>query len=566
MFGRTPLKLTRFARTLLDDKDAASARATLDAASASHLSDTLDPNKGDALIGFRQSGTGAVARTVHDKLGEFVSVKDFGALGDGVADDTAAIQAAIDVMAASGGGIVRFPQGNYKVTSLVLKANVSLVGQMSIAGTTSDGVWLLGTPGYDVITIDTPAVAGASTTNMSIDGVSISGGDRGIVSYEQTVWLAIRNLRISGPAFECIHVKGFMQELYLEHVDLLGGTYGYRQEAVTGPVTGANSLLDKSLFLHVRASGQSEEGIRIEAVNLNSVTLLRVTCNNTGKHGLYVDAGVNQLQIIDPNFEAIGFVDQGKSVRSTGSIAAGSDTLTVATTSFQDGDILTIAGAGDFGRDLTATVIAGGGTTTLTLDVLASTSVTDAEVINDKYDCIHLNNTNGSNSGITIIGMLGTDGAQNAYTRYGINNRTGGQVQVIGCNPARPVYDPSLGVKVFGGQVNHRTPSIDIYNFLHTSLPERGEKGIIGSPRGGDLIIGLEDSNANGTGTIGVLQVRMHDANRSRLLQVNGEVPPTDMTVMAVGWFDGTSYRFDRVLVGPADSGGTGYRILRVPN
>lgn len=69
--------------------------------------------------------TGAVAENVAAKLAQTVSVKDFGAVGDGVTDDTAAIQAALD----SGSKTVVFPEATYKVTSsLMLNAAQCLLG------------------------------------------------------------------------------------------------------------------------------------------------------------------------------------------------------------------------------------------------------------------------------------------------------------------------------------------------------------------------------------------------------------------------------------------------------
>lgn len=69
------------------------------------------------------------------------SVKDFGAIGDGIADGRKAIQAAIDDVAQSGGGVFFFPVGTYKLTiytppvgqfpwhrALTIKSNVSVQG------------------------------------------------------------------------------------------------------------------------------------------------------------------------------------------------------------------------------------------------------------------------------------------------------------------------------------------------------------------------------------------------------------------------------------------------------
>lgn len=70
--------------------------------------------------------TGAVARLISDGFGDYVSVKDFGAVGNGVADDTTAIQTAIN----SGVKTIFFPPGSYLVSSTITLSNTGarLVG------------------------------------------------------------------------------------------------------------------------------------------------------------------------------------------------------------------------------------------------------------------------------------------------------------------------------------------------------------------------------------------------------------------------------------------------------
>lgn len=94
-------------------------------------------------------------------LSRMVDVYQFGAVGDGVADDRAAIQAAIDYVSAAGGGIVYFPQGTFRLAATLTPAtNVKLLG----AG---PGVAVLTGVGINAIT--------TTTASVDVEGLEFNG-------------------------------------------------------------------------------------------------------------------------------------------------------------------------------------------------------------------------------------------------------------------------------------------------------------------------------------------------------------------------------------------------------
>ncbi len=80
-------------------------------------------------VEYTVSGTGAIARTVSQRLGEVVSVKDFGATGSRGTDAGAAISAAL----AAGASFVYIPAGDYDLDTAVVAQTDAIVSASPLA-------------------------------------------------------------------------------------------------------------------------------------------------------------------------------------------------------------------------------------------------------------------------------------------------------------------------------------------------------------------------------------------------------------------------------------------------
>jgi Pectate lyase superfamily protein len=87
-----------------------------DYATTTPIASKLAAPSGSALVGDIASGAGAVARTQQKVNRDVVSVKGYGALGDGTTDDSTAFQSAVNALPATGGTIL-VPDAAYVVNT-----------------------------------------------------------------------------------------------------------------------------------------------------------------------------------------------------------------------------------------------------------------------------------------------------------------------------------------------------------------------------------------------------------------------------------------------------------------
>ena len=234
--------------------------------------DTLNGSNATAIT-YNQGGTGAQDRTLTSKLQDTVSVKDFGAVGDGVADDTAAIQAALNASKN-----VYFPDGVYLVSSWttfsITTAKTKLFGSGAIKGDgTTSFLKVLATTEISGLTIRdfTNAVINESTDSGTVDNLFI---------HDCTFRDNNRHIDIERPLTNARIVNNFFKNTLEGYAINIGRNVYSEQD------TWQNIVIDGNNFNDVNSSG-SNNAAAVLIYGRNAVvsnnTIVDVQSSGTGE-------------------------------------------------------------------------------------------------------------------------------------------------------------------------------------------------------------------------------------------------------------------------------------------
>ena len=254
-----------------------------DSALRTDLADTTVALAGARLVGFRQTAATSVARTALAKMRDVVSVKDFGAVGDGVNDDTAEIQAAVNAAAT-----VTIPSGTYKITSSItvpsgttVMLDENAVIDMTTAANSTDAFNTSGTFGTAYNLTANTTSFGTTITVSTADSANFAAGD----------WVQVFSTEVFDPGWTD---SPFGEIAYVDSVNtgtgvitlaapLQGGTY---KTANTAQVRKCNFTTNVNIiggrFLGSTSVGSAHTAVRFAVgFNCHARSLYTQSCEQT---------------------------------------------------------------------------------------------------------------------------------------------------------------------------------------------------------------------------------------------------------------------------------------------
>ncbi|WP_372743177.1 glycosyl hydrolase family 28-related protein, partial [Neptunomonas sp.] len=191
------------------------------AQTANALAGTIDA----ANVSYTPAGTGAVATNVKARLDQIVSVKNFGAVGDGVTDDTAAIQAAFNSVTTKGAAVY-FPAGTYLIKNqlTITDKPIKLIGDgMYVSkllwgsAATADGILFTQTQDIYTVTInDLTFLTQKAAVGTAIKVVMTGQESGGVVQDRLKPRVIIRDVVAKGNT--AVNVDGFSLGIHLVDV------------------------------------------------------------------------------------------------------------------------------------------------------------------------------------------------------------------------------------------------------------------------------------------------------------------------------------------------------------
>jgi hypothetical protein len=287
------------------------------------LTDATTVNAADELIiqqgGITKRATGAELAKGLNTINGTVNVKDFGAVGDGVADDTNAIRAA--VLAAPSNASIYIPAGVYLITAAIpiSRSNISVSGAGAAATKIVMGANASPYSAFQLIS----GVAGGSINRVTISDMQIDGNKSVVTAGSNGIFIRCTTQHI-------------ISEVSISNVTLTAcANAGILLEGLDN---GANdSFRVEQTHIHncrIYASG----GVGLSQFKTNNTTISGCVVSDSGLENLTVDV-LSQGCIVDGNrfFRHLG---------GTGNLGIDSGDACIISNNFIDNESNTTAASG----------------------------------------------------------------------------------------------------------------------------------------------------------------------------------------------------------------------------